>query len=398
MHFVFCQISNKLINPDAGPLSDQYYESLYAHKEKDGYYRHEHFWELPLWIGEATYALQEEHDCSLHIVTDVNEPLPMLWEGLKTQVVYCFSVLDVNRAIVLDIINRNPYREFAVGGYIDGEQFISDLSVFVHATSWYDSLSNLCDVYNIDYKYGVDWSLFAGVWTIPRLTMSYGCTNKCTFCTVPDKVTPVDCMAITQQVRAMKDLRFKLVYLNDKTFGQCDTHHMLYDLYLMIKAFNPDFRGFIVQTTCAEVLKHSAIFWESLCIKVVELGIETFNDKLLAKYNKPQNERTIARAVDKLHKAHIDTIANVVLGFPGETMRTYGKTLSFLHYFPFYALNIYTLALYQGTRLAKDIDGDNEADANELAEIRSFWTSQEKADFDSASPLFYHLAIDKVVR
>ena len=411
MHFVFCQISNKLINPDAGlkkTLSDEYYESLYSNKEYDGYYRPEHFWELPLWIGEATYALSDDHNVSLHVVTDVNKPLPRpfgVWD--RTQVVYCFSVLDVNKAIVQGIIRRNSHCEFALGGYIDGARFILDLDAmlgldteFSFDVEWYQSIADLCYIYNnVDPKYGVDWSLFQGTRTIPRLTMSYGCSNRCSFCTVPNEVKAVGRANIKQQILAMRDLEFKLVYLNDKTFGQCHNSKYLGNYYDLMKWFNPDFRGFVVQTTCQEVIKRDANFWSDNHIVVVELGIETFNDNLLKMYKKPQNEKTIAKAVNKLFDASdkIDVIANVVLGFPGETMVSYGKTMSFLHYFPFYALNINTLAVYADSDLAKDLPcGDSEQDRNQLATTRTFWTAQEQRTFDTVSGLFYQLGMDKV--
>ncbi len=400
MHFCFCQISNKVINPEAGlkkTVSEEYYESLYENKEKDGYYRPEHFWELPLWIGEATHALSDYNDVSLHIVTDVNAPLPRP----SNNTVYCFSVLDVNKEAIQKVMGRNHDLVYAIGGYINKRPFFLDLSAYVYSVTWYDSISDLCKAYGTSYKYGVNWKLFENYRTIPRLTMSYGCSNKCSFCTVSDKVTLVSNDDIHQQVASFIGLEFKLVYLNDLTFGQAMNADLIGHFYHVIKSYNPEFRGFIVQTACHEVNKRPAEFWSDNGIVVVELGIETYNDNLLSDFNKPQTEKSIARAVQKLSDVGIDTIANIVLGFPGENMGTYGKTLSFLHYFPFYALNVYTLALYANTELAGRIEptltnGITDNDKNELATTRTFWSTQEQRTFDHIAPLFYLMGIDKV--
>ena len=71
---MLCQFSNDVINPDSARTGmkiypdELFYDSIWNSKEQDGYWRPEHFWELPKWIGEVTYAFKNsEHDVCLHV-------------------------------------------------------------------------------------------------------------------------------------------------------------------------------------------------------------------------------------------------------------------------------------------------------------------------------------------
>ena len=375
-NFVLCQISNKLINPPERTTAEKYYNALYDNNAEDGYFRPKHFWELPLWIAELSYILKGKANIELHIVDGSND-LP----NSKEHAFYCFSVLEVNKEMIRSIIQNNPDKHFCLGGYVDSAYFSTCNNVL-----WFDSLIDFSYVFAYDYKQGTNWELFKGENTIPRLTLSTGCINKCSFCTVPNKVVALSNSEVLQQVKSFKDLNFKLVYLNDKTYGQAENYKQLGKLYHIITGYNPEFEGFIVQTTVLQVLKLKPKFYKALHIKVVELGIETYNNDLLIKYNKPQNETKILEAMELLKGVKV--ICNIILGLIGETEKTYKRTLSFLDTQQFYALNIYTLALYADSRLGETIEVTAN-DANELATDRTFWNASERTAFNKYADLFY---------
>jgi tRNA A37 methylthiotransferase MiaB len=85
--------------------------------------------------------------------------------------------------------------------------------------------------------------------------MSKGCLHKCAFCIVPKGVTEVTSDIIDAQVEAFKKVDTKLVYLDDKTFGQAKNHVRLPEIYEKLKTAKPDFQGFIIQTTATQMRK-----------------------------------------------------------------------------------------------------------------------------------------------
>jgi radical SAM superfamily enzyme len=368
MKIMLCQISNRVINP---PQANGYltaaefmYKTQWEAKESYGYWKTEDFWELPLWIGEVTHALKRasllhyhnpEFDVELHIVTPENLTKP-------------------------------------VGGYVDPAYFRGA------PITWCHSVEQFCQFLDVRYEYGVDWSLFKGTKCIPRLTMSYGCSHNCKFCTVPNKVEEVSWSDIYQQVDAMKNLKFKLVYLNDKTWGMAENHEGLIDVYNHIRHFNPEFEGFIIQTSVALMqsfenrLMDKITGMQNAHIKVIELGIETFNNDLLREYRKPQREKSMTHVVEMLSEKGFHVIANLILGLPGETKFTYYRTLGWLamNYQHLFGVNINTLALYHDTVLGKELDGE-ERDLREQDSDRSFWTDQERRDYNEMKDKFYDL-------
>lgn len=429
MKIMLCQISDRVINSSSSAERTTTSEMMYAEQWRStkhvGYWKPNDFWELPLWIGEVSYALRggHEHDVVLHIVTPGNEDLP-----LPNADVYCFSALDANKELIHRLLRRNASRgQFYIGGYVD-PKFFDDIPFFLtDATglrlphppptvkapiTWCNSVKQLCEFLGVKYKYGVDWHLFSGAKCIPRLTMSYGCKHGCTFCTVPKEVKELDYKDIEQQVRAMRVLQFKLVYLNDKTWGMASNHLYLRRVYKLIKQFNPEFEGFIVQTSVAMVtsfLNRSYLgvsnfpgshedmvqFMWDCGVRVVELGVETYNNYLLDRYRKPQREEQINRVVTLLSARGFKVIANIILGLPGETLDTYRHTYEWLtaNFYKLFGVNIYTFAVYHDAQLSKELDYDPAKDCDERCDDRTFWTLLEREAIKQVSDWFYVLGL-----
>lgn len=381
MRYLLCQISNQLINPDrsSDPL-DAYYTAFWAEREKDGYYRPSDFWELPLWAGEITATIPADCVVDLHIVRTLHDNIPHAEYTL-------FSVLDVNKAIVRAIVERYPDRRFVLGGYVDPAYFDG-----LENVTWFRSVEQFATAHFGRYVQGLDWRLFAGYRCIPRLTLSTGCRHRCRFCTVEDTVVERSAENILQQVDSFNPLIFRLVYLNDKTFGQAENWPMIGTVYDRLKERNPAFSGFIVQTTAQQVRKHNMDVWYRLGVRVVELGLETANDTILGHYRKPHNVRQVADAIQGLRRAGIQVICNLILGFPEESHATYANTYFFLAKQDLYGLNIYTLAAYAETDAGKEL-GAIESDKDELSGNRT-WFTEEKADaYETAKLAFADLGL-----
>lgn len=378
MKFILCQISDKLINPPTGTLAEQYYAALWDTKKDDGYWKPDDFWELPQWMAEVSHVIPQEYEQDLHVITDGLTDLP-------DANFYLFSALDVNKDIIERIARNNPDKRFIVGGCVEPLRGGN--------IAWCHSVRDLCEVFGWPYSYGTDYSLFKGTKCIPRLTLSTGCTHRCRFCTVPNELKELTQHSTRIQVNSFKGLKFKLVYVNDKTYGQASNYWYLRAMYYRIKRYNPEFEGFIVQTTAAKIAELPKTTWEDNHIKIVELGIETFNDNLLSRYRKPAREYDMARAILDLNYLDVKVIANIILGLPGETFDTYCRTLDFLYHSKLYALNIYTLAAYDSVDLGVEI---KPGDKDELHNDRSFWTDDERRHYKLCSNEFYRLGIDIV--
>ena len=351
MHFVFCQVSTNLINAELpDDIATEYYRRQW---QKPGYYKSEHFWEIPLWIAEICGSLKHadlDYTIELCIITEHNQTLP---DGDY----YLFSVLDVNYDIIRKIIKENYGKQFILGGYTDLEEFIGyAMYKYVKCYKTVKDFMRVCG----GYIYDLDYGLFAGMQTIPRLTMSTGCKHNCRFCTIPDGVVKVNHHDIRKQIDSFEVLNFRYVYLNDKTFGQCDNYHLLNTAKELIKEYNSGFAGFIIQTTADKCKDPEFVAeLEAMGVLIVELGVETYNDDILKAYRKPQNTETIDRAIKNLSDMDLAIIPNIIIGLDGESHETYTQTYQFIRQnrHKLYALNIYNFARY-----------DSDDDKNELTQ------------------------------
>jgi hypothetical protein len=360
MRYVCNQISTRLIheyNPD--DIADVFYDLFWRNKAEDGYTKPIDFWEIPLWITEVSYLIPGRVE--LNIIDEIGK---VSFGGYDPDKVHLFSVLDCTKKYVLEIVKTNPDCTFLLGGYCNHDELDKYSNVI-----WFNSMRDLAKFIGVEYKYGTDYSLFTGLSCVPRLTLSTGCHNRCKFCTVSRTVQAVSYREALAQVYSFQPLDFKLVYVNDKTYGQCENYVWLADLYNKIKEYNPYFEGFIIQTTCRWINRfdHNDIDLHDYHIKYVELGIETFNDPILHELRKPQTESEIRDAVGILCWNRINCIGNIIIGLPGENEKTYQKTLDFVisGFDAFYSLNIYNLALYDDSELGKEIK-HTEDDLDEL--------------------------------
>lgn len=355
-NFTLVQFDTNIVSPIGNDVVSEYYEAIY---KQEYFNKPSQFWELPLWAGELSYSLDKyNHDFKV-----LNQPCELSSS-------YIFgSVMDTNKHLFLELVKLNPNSTFVLGGYIESGFFFDYDNVV-----WSGSIKESMNYLNIPYQKGVSWKLFKGIDCIPRLTLSNGCVHKCKFCTVPNAVVQVYKSEVDKQIEALKPLKFNLIYLNDKTFGQSSNYRLLKELYPEIKKFNPDFKGFIVQTTASAAVR---INWTDLHIYAAEIGVESYNDAILKGLNKPANCDMIDKAEQVLKANGIKYIVNIVVGFVGETIKTYKRTIDYIKRADLLHVNLYNLAVYDNTKLGDEIDHNNEADTNELISEKSYNTSKQ---------------------
>jgi hypothetical protein len=360
------QFEPNLMYPNGpDPVSTPYYELLYSGNRK-GYSKSPDFWELPQWQAVLTKNLGEKVDG--YFVSNMEEAKAFMEQSGYGEV--AFSVMDVSAKLTEDLAPHIK-GEMHLGGYTDRSAIVAKNP---KAKVW-DRVDDFVKSKGKTYENGFDYRLFRDTSTIPRLEMSAGCRHRCSFCTIERKVTEQPIESVQEQAASFKDLNSKLVYLNDKTFGQAKVSERLPEIYQQMKAANPEFDGFIIQTTAAQMKLFKDQYLKDAGIKYIELGIETYNDTILKGLRKPANEKLIDEATDKIRRLGINLIPNIVIGFPGETAGTYGRTKAWLdaNKDVISHVNTYNLAVYEGTELSKTVKAKTASDADENSFQKSFY-------------------------
>ena len=369
--FLLIQFSSDLLNGGrrrGASASERYFDKLYRNRE--GYARTFDFWEVPLWIARITGMTPK---ADVYVIRDMAEAKLFLAEAGYSNV--AFSALDVNEKYISEVAASLPDVKFSVGGYtkFDNLKSMPNITIF-EAMDEFARQNGLPDVPMYSYRH------FAGTRIIPRLTMSRGCKHRCAFCSVARGVKPATKAEIDSQIESIRDLDAEYVYLDDKTFGHADNFRYLLEVYDRIKEFNPDFKGFIIQTTSMAINRMPAKFLKDAHIEYVELGVETYNEPILLAQKKPHSFKTHTDpAVKKLRALGIKFIPNIVVGFKQETAETYANTLNWLkdNMDIISHINVYALAIYEGTELADSIEVKSEADMNENTARKSFHKNPE---------------------
>lgn len=311
-----------------------------------GFWKPAYAYELPQWVA---YLRDVEF-----VVLSPQDELKRLWLYETFDRIFV-SVMDANKAEVRRLIspprifyNKKFYEdkidkiEFVLGGYVDPKEFVAYPNV-----RWLDKPP---------FK-TPDYTPFRGTRCIPRLELSYGCRYNCAFCSVargvyerPEEEILAEAFSIAE------NLEFQYVYIGDKTFGQASNYKLLLDLRKLFERHKKGFKGFIIQTTSADLSKLHKYFIEDAAIKFVEIGLETYNDPILKHYKKPSTEALIDEAFEKASSCSFNAgfllIPNVVVGFPQENEQTYKRTLDVLDYnrSVISHLNIYNMAVYENAR------------------------------------------------
>ena len=396
--YCFLQVSDRMLNPDApANPADKYFKALWPNMAKHGYYKPDHCWEIPTWIAELSYALsgQRAEQELYHVIGR-----PVI---LPEADIYFASVLECNKEILARIVRNNPDKRFVLGGYISYEE---STRLFGEGTNaeWYDSIEDFIHIefaYTVIYRYGTCYDLFRDMKCIPRLSLSDGCSHNCKFCSIDNEVKQHSAVKVLQQAESMQCLDFELVYINDKTFGQAPNYRDLKYLYNTIKKFNPKFRGFTVQTSVAQIFKfiNNDVDLNELHIVNVEIGVESYNNHILKKYNKPQTTMMTNCACHWILSQGLNVIPNIIIGLPGEDIWSYSNTLEWLNEMKkhFHMLNVTNFVPYYGSD-AENIVVKTEDDLNQTICERSWHTDKEAAATQVFTEMLFEIGMEIIER
>jgi len=366
---VFCQPSTDLVRPD-NPCLD-YYRKVYPMNE--GYHMGRYFMEVPTWIAIISGMLPDEHyEKELHVIQDVQHTIKYL-KYMNENTIVMFSVLDVNKHIIQEIIKSIPQVKVC-GGYVHPDE-VSDWCI------WIEHTYQLADYLpHVQVNAPPNYDLFKG-WmkSIPRISLSEGCLHNCAFCSIPKELNECTFDQVYDQAMSFKGLEFELVYVNDKTYGQACNWSWLASIYDMIKEYNPTFQGFIVQTTVPMALKHVDTWVKYHHVKYVEVGVEAVDEEYLKSMRKPYNLEQLRLLTLKLRHEHVKVgfIPNIIFGLPDAR---YENTLAWLwlnaDLISF--INPYVLCQYEDSKGSMVIGG-GENDTNENV-LEKSWLSQDEIE------------------
>lgn len=366
---VFCQVDTNLISPD-NPCLD-YYRKVYPKHE--GYAMGRYFMEVPTWIARIAGMLPDEHyEKELHIVQHVPHTIQYL-KYMPIDTIVMFSVLDVNKHIIQEVLRDLPPHLVRVcGGYVHPD-YVSDWCLWLHRV---ESLADFLPHVQVDAP--PDYSLFKWMDTIPRLTLSTGCLYNCAFCTIEREVQEVDYDQAYDQAKSFNGLNFELVYLNDKTFGQASNWKWLASLGDVISEYNPKFKGFIVQTTVPLAHKYLEE-WVKIGVKYIEVGVEAVDQEYLKAMRKPYNLKQLRELVLKLRHGQVKAgfIPNIIFGLPDAR---YESTLAWLwlNSDVISFINPFILSQYESSK-GNMVEGGGEFDTDENA-LEKSWLSPEEIE------------------
>lgn len=304
----FVQFSDELLTPES--IMRDYYRRAYA--QLDGYYYPRHFMEIPYWIPLISGMLSPEtYQQSLYIVEDLDQAIDYLHARPATESLL-FSVLDANVNQVHKVIQNVPNRAI-LGGYTNP----ADFSTYEHVR-YLNSLGELPGVLKVTLGAPPNYRLFEGLKCIPRLSLSTGCEFKCAFCTVPTTLTLSSLGEIREQVDALRPLDFKLIFLDDKSFGQAKNWRSIHQVADQVRTYNDRFLGFIVQTPPSLALRNGLMEEAfALGVKYMELGVEIVDDDQLRLLNKPFRVHHLNEVCNRARQIALKIIPNIILGIPG---------------------------------------------------------------------------------
>lgn len=321
-NILFVQCANSMFKRHGS--CDKYWDVFYKRWEHIGYYMGKHVFEIPKWVAEIAYFLQDDNQELFYCEYNASEAVDKINGGKYDYVM--MSLMNANQFIIKDIVSQCPNQKFLIGGYND--EFMADMANECPNVEITNGTIDVAKTLGAEYRFGTDYSLFVGERVIPRLTMSYGCLNNCKFCIVPHgKITPVEKSVIEQQVKSFEPIDYRLIYIDDKTYGQCVNYGFTKEMALFTG--KKDFNGFIVQTTTGMLYKKGKDF-KNAGVSVAEIGLETFNDEILRAYRKPSSEAMTVKAVEACNACGIRLIANVIIGLSEETEDTYRKTYDYI--------------------------------------------------------------------
>ena len=197
------------------------------------------------------------------------------------------------------------------------------------------------------------------------LKIQEGCSNKCSYCIIPELKGPRRSRSIESVIEEIKSLKSRHDIKELLVIGQDTTSFGLdksgtSELAELIKKISLEVKEGWVRL----LYTHPAHFTDELInvyrdtknlCKYVDLPIQHINDRILSKMNRRVKKETIVSLVSKIREKVKKVVlrTSVIVGFPGETEEEFNELLGFLKEIKFERLGAFMYSQEEGTPAAE---------------------------------------------
>jgi radical SAM superfamily enzyme YgiQ (UPF0313 family) len=167
--------------------------------------------------------------------------------------------------------------------------------------------------YDLVAKYRNQYFLEQLGLTMGFVITAYGCTHKCSFCTIPEitggKYLNHSAGAVIRDIQMLDDISF-IRMVDANTFGNLS---LSLDLYKRIMQSGIK-KKFFADVRADTIVKNPALMknWKDAGLYAVVVGFEDFQDARLASYNKKYQGGVINDAIDILHDLGIVIVGDFI--------------------------------------------------------------------------------------
>jgi hopanoid C-3 methylase len=194
--------------------------------------------------------------------------------------------------------------------------------------------------------------------TMGFVITAYGCTHKCSFCTIPEmtggKYLNHSADAVLRDIQLLGDIPF-IRMVDANTFGNLS---LSLDLCKKIMQSGIN-KKFFADVRADTIVKNQVLMknWKEAGLYAVVVGFEDFQDSRLADYNKKYQGRVINEAIDILHELGIIIVGDFIAS-PGYDENDFEKLESYILVNKIQIPVISVLTPIPGTPLYKKMKND----------------------------------------
>lgn len=176
-----------------------------------------------------------------------------------------------------------------------------------------DLMDTVAPRYDLVAKYRDQYFLEQLGLTMGFVITAYGCTHKCSFCTIPGmtggKYLMQSTDAVLRDIQLLGDIPF-IRMVDANTFG--DAAHASDLCAKILKAGIR--KKFFADVRADTIVRHPDLFkkWKEAGLYAVVVGFEDFQDDRLSAYNKKYQGHIIRQAIDILHDLGIVIVGDFI--------------------------------------------------------------------------------------
>ncbi len=193
---------------------------------------------------------------------------------------------------------------------------------------------------------------------IPIFFPHLGCHDRCIYCNqayITDSKDHNNRSIIEKTLGVQKGF-YEVGLYGGNIFGL--EPPQLKKLFTYFEDYMESITNFRISTKPAPLNKETLTILKEHRVTIVELGIPTFNDKILRILNRQHTVDDLHRAYYMLHNEGFNVALQVMVGLPHETMEDIKETVKHIIRLTPYYIRIYPLVVLKGTPLHRMYEGD----------------------------------------